>query len=356
MLVVPLGKTGAAGRRLSAGTGVANAVAIQPDGKIVVAGRTSPDTNGALNGDMVIKRFTATGAADRTFGVRGTVRARGAVANAVAIAPGGKIVAGGFIEASDGFPRVAVVRYLANGAPDRTFGTGGLATPDLGRDSQAKSIAVQRDGKVVFGGEQIPDLQAVNALIGRVSSRGLLDRGFGVGGTYFYLHPNGGAASSFLGGRHRFVRMDLGAGGDQETAGPHALFVRLSRAGRPDGGFGSHGVIVTPSASNYGGGDVVGARAIAIAGRGEIVATGAFKDSGLTYAALWGITPRGRLDGRLGKNGLTRTVPNQDLGGESHAVTVARDGSIYSGGSALTLRRSGGFVARYGGFGALPKR
>lgn len=357
MLVARLGANGLPAAAFPAASGVANAAAIQVDGKIVVAGRVTGASTTPLNGAMVVKRFNTNGTLDRTFGSGGSARAAGAVANSVAIANDGSIVVGGYVAAADGFPRVALARFLPNGKPDTSFGTRGFATVDFGKGSQARGVAVQSDGKIVFAGEQIPGLQAVNALIGRVTKKGALDGTFAAGGVYFYYHPKGGAASSFYGVVIDSAGRIVGGGGDLQDAGPHALFARLSRGGSPDGSFGSGGVITTTSARNYGGGDLVGARGIAIAGGGEIVAAGAFKDSGLTYSALWAITPGGQLDGRVGPAGTVLTPISGVFGGESHAVAVAPAGDLYSGGDTLGFTgHNGGFVARYSGFGALPPR
>ncbi|MBI5562646.1 MAG: hypothetical protein HY894_07345 [Deltaproteobacteria bacterium] len=101
----------------------ARAIAIQSDGKIVAAGRT---LNGA-NYDLALIRYNADGALDASFGAGGVVTtgfgAYGTVANAVAIQSDGKIVAavgytGDFV----------LVRYNADGALDASFDAGGIVT------------------------------------------------------------------------------------------------------------------------------------------------------------------------------------------------------------------------------------
>jgi uncharacterized delta-60 repeat protein len=108
-------------------------VAIQSDGKIVVAGHTSkPPSN---FDDFVVARFNADGSADTSFGTGGMVITDFAgstdSAHALAIQPDGKIVvAGTATHGSVTFADsdFAGVRYLSNGSLDARFGSGGKVT------------------------------------------------------------------------------------------------------------------------------------------------------------------------------------------------------------------------------------
>jgi uncharacterized delta-60 repeat protein len=351
MLVLRVATNGGRGTPFNAGRGVGNAVAVQSDGKIVVAGRSSDARLPAANGDMVVRRFNANGSLDRKFGSGGTAHAPGAVANAVAIGPGGTIIIAGYVVDADGTPRVAIARFHSNGSNDHSFGHGGFATVDLGRFSQARGVAVQHDSKIVISGDQRPDLRVTNALIARVSRGGSLDRGFSSGGVYFYYHPGGGAASGFSAITIDQVGRIVAAGGDIQNSGPHALFVRLSKGGHPDSGFGSRGVIAPASGRNFNADTIIGAAGIAVAAHGEIVATGEYEDAGQADLALWAITASGHLDSRVGPGGLSRVSIPGVLGAETHAGALARDGHIYSGGNVVAFGTSvDGFVARFNGF------
>lgn len=148
----------------------------------------------------------------------------------------------------------------------------------------------------------------------------------------------------------------VAAGGDVENAGSFALFARLSKRGAPDPGFGSGGVITQVAAHFLNDGELLGVRGLAIAGRGEIVATGVYKDGTRAYGALWAITAGGRLDRAVGSGGLVKTALGTGFGGEPHAVAVAPGGQVYSGGDLRDpfSRRTTGFIACYSGFGAAP--
>jgi len=340
MLIAVLTPSGGKHRLVRAGRGVGTAVAVQPDGKILVAGTTSPvakapgdEVSTAENGDMVLKRFNSNGSPDRAFGSGGTVRLRGAIAYGVALGPHNTIVVAGFIRGPDTTPRVALARVKQSGSPDGSFGSRGFVEVDLGRYSEANAVAVGPNGKIVFAGDQRPSLRVTNALIGRVSPSGRLDRSFGNAGVYYYFHPHGGAASSFKAvGLDRASRI-VGAGGDFQNSGQHALFVRLTAGGRPDHSFGSAGALTTPAEVDFTGGDLIAeAQSLTITGSGEVLAAGRYMFGATGQAAVWAITPQGRLDARAGSGGVAKTKLPGLLGGGLMSAASAGNASLYAGG------------------------
>ena len=135
------------------------ALALQPDGSIVAAGRT----NGEKRGDLLVARFLANGALDPTFGGPRAGLAINDLGTAeegltsVVLAPDGWIVAGGVVA-----PRpnaaLAVVRYDQHGRLDRAFGHDGVATADFGgRDDRLRGLVRQPDGKIVAVGSSETD-------------------------------------------------------------------------------------------------------------------------------------------------------------------------------------------------------
>ncbi len=105
----------------------ANAIVLQPDGKLIVAGGTN-----ALTGDFLIVRYNGNGSLDTSFGNGGRVSTDfGAVdrAAAVVLQPDGKIVAAGNSSSSGfSFRDLVLARYNADGSLDSTFGNGGKVT------------------------------------------------------------------------------------------------------------------------------------------------------------------------------------------------------------------------------------
>jgi uncharacterized delta-60 repeat protein len=125
------------------------AVALQADGKIVVAGSTSP-----RNQAWVVVRLTPRGRLDRSFGSGGIASpGGGGFSSAVAILRDGSMVVGGMRFVPDREPWApALIRYTRNGHPDPTFGKGGLVRT---AGNGLSAVVIQDDGKIVVAGEAV---------------------------------------------------------------------------------------------------------------------------------------------------------------------------------------------------------
>ncbi len=127
--------------------------------------------------------YAAQGDLDTSFGTGGvttTIFGTDHRANAVAVQPDGKIVAGGYSFDGTSFDFM-VVRYLANGDPDLSFGSNGIVTTHIGLTDccadRAEELAIQPDGKIlVFGGNSN---QSGNFMLIRYNPDGSLDTSFG---------------------------------------------------------------------------------------------------------------------------------------------------------------------------------
>jgi uncharacterized delta-60 repeat protein len=172
-LTAALGSTGARGSEgRSGGVDLGSAVAVGPAGKVAVAGMSK--------GRFALARYTVGGRLDRSFGTGGLeLTSFGASAyggaNSIAINPDGKMVVAGWIVVP---PRTgsafAIARYTRAGKLDSTFGQNGRVVTYFGRNSAgAEAIASQRDGKIVVAGP---------GALARYTRRGSLDRTFGRGG------------------------------------------------------------------------------------------------------------------------------------------------------------------------------
>jgi uncharacterized delta-60 repeat protein len=164
----------------------AMAVAIDSNGKIVVAGQSSL-SNGIQAVDFSLARYNSDGTLDPTFGTNGIVTTDLGTpqdgANGVLIQPDGKIIAGG--TAREDFPigaNFALARYLPNGALDPSFGSGGKVITDFsGRSDIIRGIALQTDGRIVAAGASALDFSFDFALA-QYLANGALDSSFGAGG------------------------------------------------------------------------------------------------------------------------------------------------------------------------------
>ena len=129
----------------------ANDAAIQSDGKIVLAG-TTLKTNEA---NFALVRLNANGSLDTSFGDAGksvATRFGYTAAEALTIQPGGKIIVAGS-KFTGSQSDIAVVRYTSTGFPDPTFGSGGLVLTDIdNRRDVANDVALQGSDKIIVGG------------------------------------------------------------------------------------------------------------------------------------------------------------------------------------------------------------
>ena len=202
---------------LGDGNDIARDVAVQADGKIVVAG-DSVTADGSSN--IIVARLNADGSVDESFGQSEDGTPNGFVAtslgngddkaNSLVVQPDGKIVVAGNRIAEDGSSNIIVARYDAAGVPDATFGASGDdGTPEgfvnlsLGEgDDVARDVALQADGKVVVAGDSVSADGSSNFVLARLNADGTPDEAFGVAedGT-----PNG------------FVSTSLGEGNDYAT-------------------------------------------------------------------------------------------------------------------------------------------
>lgn len=157
----------------------ARGVAIQTDGKIVVVG----EANVSAAQQFGVVRYNSNGTLDTGFGAGGVVTTDFATQNdyayAVAIQSNGKIVVAGNVSVG-GLFYFGLARYETNGALDGTFGTGGKVSNFT--NGYAKAVAIQPDGKIVAGGTVQTGGSDPDFAIARYNSNGTLDTTFNASG------------------------------------------------------------------------------------------------------------------------------------------------------------------------------
>jgi uncharacterized delta-60 repeat protein len=303
---------------------VAFAVALQRDGKIVVAGASESGPRV----EIAVARYRANGSLDPTFGLDGVVKTplgdAYAGAYAAAIQPDGKIVVAGSTEFY-----FALARYNPNGSLDPTFGMGGTVTTAVGgpRD-RATAVALQPDGKLVVAG-RAGDYEAAVFAVARYKPDGSLDMGFGQGGIVT------ASLEGYDEGQALAVQADgkllvAGESGDPIGRRPwNFALLRYGPDGQPDPGFGtrSPGVTTTPIGSSSIG------RAIAVLPAGRIVVVGEALKGGKLVFALAEYDRRGSLDLKFGHGG-TLTTSLSTGSDAAYAVAAQRDGKIIAAGTA----------------------
>ncbi len=215
-------------------------VAQVPGGGVAIAGRrTTADTDLAF-----VLRLGGRGRPVASFGDDGLRTVdfdkRYQAANAVAITPTGRLVLAGWT--SNGTAsRAAVARLLPDGSPDPSFSVDGLGTFNLSDAAeQLRDVLVLDDGRIVGAGEAERGAQTRFALL-RVRANGTLDRDFGTrhGMTFTDLGPGADSANALDRRKDGHLVLAGSSGGDWGV-------VRYLAGGTPDPSFGTGGVVVVP--------------------------------------------------------------------------------------------------------------
>jgi uncharacterized delta-60 repeat protein len=223
----------------------AAAVAIQPDGKIVVGGNSAND----FWFDFALVRYKPDGSLDLTFGQNGKVTTQVgffySTIRSLAIQGDGKIVAAG-----DGFGDerdLAVARYNQDGTLDTTFGGDGIVLTPINpkADEEGISVALQNDGKILVGGAAVASISSrllveSTFVVARLDRRGQLDPGFGNHGIVT-MSFGGGYQTAGVIALQTDNRIVVG-GAFGSLSGTNGLMVRLDQSGDPDPSFDLDGI------------------------------------------------------------------------------------------------------------------
>lgn len=232
------------------GNDQARAVAVQPDGKVVAVGHDG--------GDFVVVRYNVDGTLDSSFGSGGrlttAIGTETDEAHGVAIQSDGKIVVAGFAQTS-GMRSMAVVRYLSNGTLDTTFDGDGKAVSLVGAfGGEGRDVVLQSDGKIVVGGDYWSGTDTDFALL-RFNTNGSLDTSFGTGGivTTAQLGRHDEAACVALAPDGKIV-----LGGHYQQATDHVIeLARYNANGTLDTSFSGDGIVTTQLGASERANDVV---------------------------------------------------------------------------------------------------
>jgi uncharacterized delta-60 repeat protein len=341
-------------------------VAIQTDGKIVVAGGV-PANNGKQFPSFAVARYQTNGSLDTSFGTGGITIILSLFGNftAVVIQPDGKIVAAGGND---------VVRYNSDGSLDSTFGSGGIVS--LGQPFSISAIALQTNGTIgLTAGNQLfilsPTGHGVNhrlptstassvaalsngkflvgtafpSFVFRYTSSGKLDTTFAINGQL----PTPGPANALA----------LPANGDILVAGTLPSMTPLPTLGFVLSSYKNVGIADPEFATNGGietalsGFPVITTTGLGIEPTtGAIVVSGTASNTGTVEAfGLVRYTAAGQLDSSFGTNGTVITSFGNSFATNS-GLAIQSDGKIVVAGTLLTPQNHGGadtafVVARY---------
>jgi uncharacterized delta-60 repeat protein len=240
------GHNGSVSTRFRGSAGGACAVVLQPDGRIVAAGRAGSEDSG----DLALVRYKKNGRLDRGFGTGGRVITdffgNHDQLRAIALQPDGKIVATGYAYTPPDLlgsigPIAVLVRYNPDGSLDEGFGTGGKVATNIlfplpvqsvsleSFDCDPHDLVLQPDGRIVVGG---------TTMLARFNADGTLDEGFGSGGKVA-THPAHALALQPDG------KLILAGNADISSLSDDFVLTRYNPDGSPDLGFGNAGKIRT---------------------------------------------------------------------------------------------------------------
>lgn len=220
---------------------IAYAIAIQPDGKIVAAGYANPVEGSAT---FALARYNPNGSLDPSFDFNGIVITQigepsAAVASAVAIQPDGKIVVGGR-NIGVGF---ALARYNPDGSLDTSFDADGIVITPVGSGGDVKALVMQSDGKIVVAGYSTTNIQAF--ALARYNPDGSLDTSFdGDGFVRTPIGVNSIAQAAAIQSNGKIVVAGRATFGTI-SAHPDVALLRYNENGSVDTSFGIEGTVIT---------------------------------------------------------------------------------------------------------------
>jgi uncharacterized delta-60 repeat protein len=227
----------------------ASSVAVQPDGKIIISGYTVTNDDGT-DSDFAVARYQSDGSLDKSFSSDGkTTTSLGtmvAEAYGMALQSDGKILVVGFATQTAMDSDFALVRYDTGGTLDKSFSGDGKLTTSVGfLQDVARSVAVQADGKIVIGGYSFLSEGNSDFALVRCNEDGSLDTGFD--GDGMVTTPVGSSADR----AYRLVVQGDGrilAGGYAWNGSDWDIaLVRYNSDGTPDATFDGDGMVITPA-------------------------------------------------------------------------------------------------------------
>ncbi len=313
--------------------GVGEALAVQPDGKILVA------VSGT--GNFTLLRLLPDGALDTGFGsagVVGTDFGSNDDAYGLALQADGRIVVVGRVQVGGGYD-FGIARYAPNGQLDGSFGAGGKLAVDFADGADyARAVVIQADGRIVVGGQAGGTGRNTFALL-RLLPDGSLDTGFGSGGKVQTAIGTGNALGYglALAADGRLVLAGVALLGSAD----HFAAARYAADGSLDASFGASGVAVVPVLSGS------SARGVQVLADGSVLLAGGAVSGVRSDITLVRLDPAGSPDGTFG--GGSGKVTTNLSGGRDYgmALAVQADGRIVVAGYRAATAGDDIAVLRY---------
>ena len=324
------------------GDDTAYGIAVQADGKILVAGSSFNGTND----DFAIVRYNTDGSLDTSFNTTGKVTTAIGTSHdngyGVTVQADGKIVVAGHTSIG-GVRQFALVRYDTNGSLDTSFNTTGKVTTDIGSGNDSgHSVTVQTDGKIVVAGTSNKYFA-----VARYQADGSPDTSFnGTGKVTTALGPALGSSASY----GVTVQADgkiLVAGFTDNLVDCDLAIVRYNTSGTLDTSFNGGG----KATYDLGGSDF--AYSIAVQTDGKILVAGQSDlGTGDYDFVLVRMNPNGAGDTTFSGSGVLTTAVGPDNDG-GHSVAVQPDGRILVAGHSFNGANNDFALVRYNSNGSM---
>lgn len=308
---VPDNTFGTNGIVVTPGPAEINAIATQADGKIVTAGFVY------INAQFHIQvcRYNSNGSLDNSFGTNGKVTTEisfASMAKAIAVQPNGKIVIAGTYYTGD-FVNIyhgLLIRYKTDGTLDKDFGVEGIVMEEIDFSESFEDMKLLADGKIVTGGSVAPLTQIATEqfMLAKYNSDGSRDNTFGFGGVARLtagLHS--GIASIVIQPDGKIVAGGFEGIGGINTSMDSVKFAlaRFDIQGNPDNTFGNFGVVLTNVNENTP--DAIST--VRLQPDGKILAGGCFGGNQFIVRYL----ADGTMDNSFGTNGKAIRVGFQSM-------------------------------------------
>jgi uncharacterized delta-60 repeat protein len=311
-------------------------LALQADGKIVAVGSNYDNVRDRI----AMARFNPDGTLDNSFsgdGKQVTDLIGGAVAAAVAIQQDGKIVIAGYFNKA-GVYSMAIARYLPDGSIDVAFADNGFRFITSGWNSNAKTLAIQNDGKIIAAGVTLNELNIMKFMLVRLNSDGSLDPAFSEDGIQISDVSDNDALINDIA-----LQTDgkLVVAGAARTLGfQDFIVVRYNADGSLDNSFSGDGIAiggVNDTQSSAG----ASASSLAIQPSGKIMIAGTYLYS-IAYAVAT-YNSDGMLDNNFGTSGIMKDFKHSGRT-SFNASAVQQDGKILTTGVTQTSPEKLDFV------------
>jgi len=290
------------------------ALAVQADGRILLAGFS---TNSVVK-DVAVARYHPDGKLDTSFQTTGfttfAVGGGNAMAEAIVVQADGRIVIAGTADngANAASSAVFLARLTENGAPDTSFGTDGkLVLPLAGKTGVAYDLQLTLDGDILVTGTA-GDGNGLQAMIARVNEDGKMDTTFGMDGVVLIDREYETAAHSLV------VQSDnaiLLAGYSKPEGVAGLSLFRLKADGAVDESFGAQGEVRISDTE----GEAI-LYDMAVQADGRLVVVGTYDNSEYREIILGRFLTNGQIDRSFGTAGMVRSDLGYDSVGYGVAV------------------------------------